>query len=219
MSCQTLALPIPLTFAVVIHRQALLEIGADTLYREETEGRTAMHLAACKGHCGVVKILARLCPVDARSSRRGRTALHDAAGNGQTHTVATLLSLGADVRAVYHGLPEGQDAENEGDDGDNARGAQGNGQEGMFQGVFTKNHRGRHNFEDANNNQGGDEEEDYETALASVARAPCISNGHATALHDAAEGGYTMTCLQLLAAGASLHATDADGERLTSHTR
>lgn len=65
--------------------------------------------------------------------------------------------------------------------------------------------------------KGDDDEAGSETLLALARRMPCLSNGYATALHDAAEGGYTMTCLQLLAAGASLHATDADGDIPVKH--
>lgn len=54
-------------------------------------------------------------------------------------------------------------------------------------------------------------ERKYDTRLRAFA------NEGATALHDAAEGGFKRTCLVLLAAGASLHATDADGDASLHH--
>ena len=37
---------------------------------------------------------------------------------------------------------------------------------------------------------------------------PAVANSDATALHDAAEWGFRETCLELLLAGAPLHALD-----------
>jgi hypothetical protein len=42
-------------------------------------------------------------------------------------------------------------------------------------------------------------------------RHPAVAMAGATALHDAADGGYAATCAALLRGGAAAHAADADG--------
>ena len=63
------------------------------------DGRTALHLAALRGHRRVVELLVPCGDVEARD-HSGGTALHAAAWRDQPAIVELLLALGADVRAV-----------------------------------------------------------------------------------------------------------------------
>ena len=68
-------------------------------------GRTALHLAASKGHVEVIrKLLRRNCPINLRD-RKGYTAIFHAAQSGQTEVVVELIANGAEKYLQQHGTP------------------------------------------------------------------------------------------------------------------
>ena len=58
------------------------------------DGRTALHLAACEGHQGVVSVLLEQASVNINATDRGhRTALQEAIAHRQVLTLTLTLTL------------------------------------------------------------------------------------------------------------------------------
>ncbi|KAL4898493.1 ankyrin repeat-containing domain protein [Aspergillus ambiguus] len=64
----------------------------------DASGWTALHLAAARGHCGVLELLLQNLDIEARTSN-GRTALWIAAEYGQVEAAGLLISSNAKVNA------------------------------------------------------------------------------------------------------------------------
>jgi len=78
---------------------ALLALGAQPSWREDTLGLTALHMAAVGGHCDILETLLRAgAPLETLCDE-GRSPLACAVANGQAGAVDTLLRAGASVRA------------------------------------------------------------------------------------------------------------------------
>lgn len=79
----------------------LVEMGADPVSPLLGNGNTPLHVAAREGFNDVVELLAKACPksVGVRNVAQ-ETAIHRAAAHGQEDICASLVELGADVRAV-----------------------------------------------------------------------------------------------------------------------
>lgn len=68
-------------------------------YKEPTEGRTALHLAAARGLTAMIPVLANAgADIEARN-KAGDTALHLALQKGDAALISALLEAGADVNA------------------------------------------------------------------------------------------------------------------------
>mmetsp|Transcript_8696 Transcript_8696/g.18542 ORF Transcript_8696/g.18542 Transcript_8696/m.18542 type:complete len:670 (+) Transcript_8696:116-2125(+) len=77
----------------------MLSSGAD-INAKNSNGQTALRIAAEEGHAEVVKrLLCRGANIEERTGCRERTALHAAAKAGHTTTVAVLLDHGANIDA------------------------------------------------------------------------------------------------------------------------
>ncbi|GFR45804.1 hypothetical protein Agub_g7260 [Astrephomene gubernaculifera] len=75
--------------------QELLEAGANPLIKRP-DGSTSVHLAAAKGHAGIIPLLAK-AGVGVNTKREGgATPLTVAAMNGHTEAIRALLAAGAD---------------------------------------------------------------------------------------------------------------------------
>ncbi len=62
------------------------------------QGATALHVAANRGHVGIVQALGKLKYVEVNAvDNDGRTALHHAAANGHHIVIAELWALGCSL--------------------------------------------------------------------------------------------------------------------------
>ncbi|KAL0014350.1 hypothetical protein SO802_001419 [Lithocarpus litseifolius] len=62
-------------------------------YKQDTQGMSALHISAMKGHCDVMRAIIEKFPYTSEFlDKRGRTALHLAAESGRTKAVKILLS-------------------------------------------------------------------------------------------------------------------------------
>jgi len=80
----------------------LIELGKNEVNALTNEGKGPLHLAAYRGHLGVVQLLVSLkCDVDLRSSK-GRTALYYSARAGHASVTDALLAAGASPDGGMH---------------------------------------------------------------------------------------------------------------------
>ena len=79
--------------------RAIVEFDKDMINEQDSQGRTAVHMACANGHSDILKILLEAKPKSDIITFEGSTALHFAASNGNESCIAQLLAAGFSITA------------------------------------------------------------------------------------------------------------------------